>query len=171
MLIARSPKSGSTPSPQTPKLTKTDRRQINRTSAQKHRARRKEELDILNRQLAERDARIAKLERELAVEKAKSAQLADFVRVQQYQTSGSGSGSGFWLHKELKGSGHGEGTGMEVDEGVEDQPNGRERVEYQHYLPGQASAQHQAQEQEQTLGKRRSARHVGKKESGMAVDE
>ncbi|BEI81224.1 hypothetical protein CcaverHIS002_0203840 [Cutaneotrichosporon cavernicola] len=43
------------------------RRSINRRSAQKHRLRRKEELENLSRQVAERDKRIHELERELAV--------------------------------------------------------------------------------------------------------
>lgn len=45
----------------------SDRRSINRRSAQKHRLRRKEELEELSRQVATRDKRIQELERELAV--------------------------------------------------------------------------------------------------------
>ena len=58
-----------------------DRRSINRKSAQKHRTRRKEELDHLNRQLAQRDARIATLEKEIAVQKAKTDQLVEFIQM------------------------------------------------------------------------------------------
>jgi len=57
-----------------------DRRQINRKSAQKHRKRRKEEMDTLTQQLAERDHEIAMLKRDLAVEKAKVGQLAELVQ-------------------------------------------------------------------------------------------
>jgi hypothetical protein len=53
----------------------SDRRSINRRSAQKHRLRRKEELETLSRQLAERDAKIALLEKDLAVTRAQLQQL------------------------------------------------------------------------------------------------
>lgn len=57
-----------------------DRRSINRKSAQKHRARRKEELETLTQTIAERDSRIAFLEKELAVEKAKFQQMVGFIK-------------------------------------------------------------------------------------------
>ncbi|ORX34832.1 hypothetical protein BD324DRAFT_136908 [Kockovaella imperatae] len=57
------------------------RRDINRRSAQKHRAARKAELDILNRTITEKEARISQLERELAVEQSKSRQLAEFIKM------------------------------------------------------------------------------------------
>ena len=57
-----------------------DRRQINRKSAQKHRKRRKEEMDTLTQQLAERDHEISILKRDLAVEKAKVGQLVELVQ-------------------------------------------------------------------------------------------
>ena len=66
-----------------------DRRSINRKSAQKHRIRRKAEIDTLNRHVAERDARIAQLLQELAAEKARSCQLVDFLKD---RTKDSGSG-------------------------------------------------------------------------------
>ncbi|KAL1412991.1 hypothetical protein Q8F55_000740 [Vanrija albida] len=56
------------------------RRSINRRSAQKHRLRRKEELETLTREIAERDTKIQTLEKELAVTKAQLAQLASFVK-------------------------------------------------------------------------------------------
>ncbi|RSH82812.1 hypothetical protein EHS25_005802 [Saitozyma podzolica] len=56
------------------------RRSINRKSAQKHRARRKEELETLTQTIAERDSRIAFLEKELAVEKAKFQQMVGFIK-------------------------------------------------------------------------------------------
>ncbi|WOO76669.1 uncharacterized protein LOC62_01G000294 [Vanrija pseudolonga] len=56
------------------------RRSINRRSAQKHRLRRKEELETLTREITERDAKIQTLEKELAVTKAQLSQLASFVR-------------------------------------------------------------------------------------------
>jgi hypothetical protein len=54
----------------------TDRRSINRKSAQKHRLRRKDELEQLTRAIAERDNKIAGLERELAAERARRVQLS-----------------------------------------------------------------------------------------------
>ena len=72
--------------------TRVDRRSINRRSAQKHRARRKEELDDLNKTISERDARIAQLERDLAVEKSRTNQLAGFIKMQMGR-GGAGSGS------------------------------------------------------------------------------
>lgn len=57
-----------------------DRRSINRKSAQKHRLRRKEELEDLNKAIMERDARIALLEKELAVERARVAQVMAFLK-------------------------------------------------------------------------------------------
>jgi hypothetical protein len=70
----------------------TDRRQINRKSAQKHRQRRKDELEILTAMVAERDSKIANLEKELAVEKAKAGQLMEFVRLKS-SSGGSAHGS------------------------------------------------------------------------------
>lgn len=61
------------------KLT-SDRRSINRRSAQKHRLRRKEELEDLSRQVAERDRRIQELERELAVAKGNLETLMALVK-------------------------------------------------------------------------------------------
>ncbi|OCF40752.1 hypothetical protein I317_05447 [Kwoniella heveanensis CBS 569] len=62
------------------KLDKLEhRRDINRRSAQKHRARRKEEVDIMTRTIAEKDARIAQLERDLEVEKARNDQLRNLM--------------------------------------------------------------------------------------------
>ncbi|WVQ80963.1 hypothetical protein IAT38_003070 [Cryptococcus sp. DSM 104549] len=58
------------------------RRDINRRSAQKHRARRREELDTLAQTVADKDKRIAQLERELEVEKARSSQLRDMYNAQ-----------------------------------------------------------------------------------------
>ena len=60
-----------------------DRRQINRKSAQKHRMRRREEHDNLSKDMVEKDARIAQLEKELAVEKSKTAQLQQFIDMQR----------------------------------------------------------------------------------------
>lgn len=57
-----------------------DRRHINRKSAQKHRKRRKEEAEILTQRVAERDHKITMLEKELAIEKAKNAQLASWLK-------------------------------------------------------------------------------------------
>ncbi|KAI9635803.1 uncharacterized protein MKK02DRAFT_44499 [Dioszegia hungarica] len=68
------------------------RRQINRKSAQKHRQRRKDELEILTAMVAERDSKIANLEKELAVEKAKAGQLMEFVRLKS-SSGGSAHGS------------------------------------------------------------------------------
>jgi arginine deiminase len=60
-----------------------DRRQINRKSAQKHRMRRREEHDTLSKSMVEKDARIAQLEKELAVERSKTAQLQQFIDMQR----------------------------------------------------------------------------------------
>jgi uncharacterized protein YaiL (DUF2058 family) len=62
------------------RANESDRRQINRKSAQKHRKRRKEELEILSQQ-----------ERDLAVEKAKSAQLIAIVKGRGLNLSGDGA--------------------------------------------------------------------------------
>ncbi|CAK9785422.1 hypothetical protein CC85DRAFT_284509 [Cutaneotrichosporon oleaginosum] len=56
------------------------RRSINRRSAQKHRLRRKEELEDLSRMVAERDKRIQELERELAVAKGNLETLMSLVK-------------------------------------------------------------------------------------------
>ena len=74
----------------------SDRRTINRKSAQKHRTRRREELETLTSQLAERDARIAQLERDLAVERAKSLQLTEFM-TRHVKLSAPCESSRFWL--------------------------------------------------------------------------
>ncbi|KAK1926016.1 hypothetical protein DB88DRAFT_508141 [Papiliotrema laurentii] len=55
------------------------RRQINRKSAQKHRLRRREELETLTRAMVEKDAKTAQLEKDLAVEKSRTAQLQEFI--------------------------------------------------------------------------------------------
>jgi hypothetical protein len=73
------------------RANESDRRQINRKSAQKHRKRRKEELEILSQQVAERDHKISQLERDLAVEKAKSAQLIAIVKGRGLNLSGDGA--------------------------------------------------------------------------------
>lgn len=57
-----------------------DRRSINRRSAQKHRLRRKEELEHLTKTVAERDASIAQLRQELAVAKAQLKTMYDLVQ-------------------------------------------------------------------------------------------
>ena len=62
---------------------KPDRRQINRKSAQKHRMRRREEHESLSKQMVEKDARIAQLEKDLAVERSKTAQLQQFIDMQR----------------------------------------------------------------------------------------
>ncbi|ORY29305.1 hypothetical protein BCR39DRAFT_532211 [Naematelia encephala] len=73
------------------------RRSINRRSAQKHRLRRKEELESISHTLALREARIAQLERDLAVAHAQSAQLLDLLKSQgidlgsKMQTRGRGA--------------------------------------------------------------------------------
>ncbi|GMK59539.1 hypothetical protein CspeluHIS016_0801450 [Cutaneotrichosporon spelunceum] len=59
------------------------RRSINRRSAQKHRLRRKEELEDLSRQVAERDRRIQELERELAVAQGNQKTLMSLVQRSQ----------------------------------------------------------------------------------------
>ncbi|WVQ76155.1 hypothetical protein IAR50_005808 [Cryptococcus sp. DSM 104548] len=51
------------------------RRDINRRSAQKHRARRKEESEIMAKLIAGKDAKIRQLENELAAERARNEQL------------------------------------------------------------------------------------------------
>jgi len=50
--------------------------------------RRREEHDNLSKSMVEKDARIAQLEKELAVEKSKTAQLQQFIDMQR----GGGSG-------------------------------------------------------------------------------
>jgi hypothetical protein len=57
-----------------------DRRHINRKSAQKHRARRKEEAETMSRQIAERDSKIVQLEQALAVERAKLQQVLSWIK-------------------------------------------------------------------------------------------
>lgn len=69
-----------------------DRRDINRRSAQKHRLRRKQEVEDLTRLLAERDARIAALEREVEVERARVKELRGFVRAQAERAEGQEQG-------------------------------------------------------------------------------
>lgn len=69
-----------------------DRRQINRKSAQKHRQRRREESETLNRAIAERDAKIAQLEKDLAVERARLQQLMSFVRTAKGRALDAGQG-------------------------------------------------------------------------------
>ena len=67
-------------SPVQVQTNRTDRRQINRKSAQKHRKMRKEEMEALTQQVVQRDREIAVLKRELAVEKAKVGQLAELIK-------------------------------------------------------------------------------------------
>ncbi|WVR03564.1 hypothetical protein IAU60_000556 [Kwoniella sp. DSM 27419] len=64
------------------------RRDINRRSAQKHRARRKEEIELMSRALAERDAKIARLERDLQVEKGRNEQLRNMMNARLASSSG-----------------------------------------------------------------------------------
>ena len=61
-------------------LLREDRRHINRKSAQKHRARRKEEAETMSRQIAERDSKIVQLEQALAVERAKLQQVLSWIK-------------------------------------------------------------------------------------------
>ncbi len=76
-------------------LTPLDRRSINRKSAQKHRIRRREEVNTLSRKVAERDAEIIRLKRDLAVEKSKSNQYAGIIKM-QIETSGGHEKPGPW---------------------------------------------------------------------------
>jgi hypothetical protein len=62
-----------------------DRRHINRKSAQKHRKRRKEEIEIMTQRVAERDHKITRLEQELAIEKAKNVQLVSWLKHSGYK--------------------------------------------------------------------------------------
>ncbi|WVQ62697.1 uncharacterized protein L199_000845 [Kwoniella botswanensis] len=70
------------------------RRDINRRSAQKHRLQRKKDMEILTQQLAERDARIHQLQRDLEVEKARNDQLRILMNNRLANSGGQGANSG-----------------------------------------------------------------------------
>lgn len=61
------------------KLT-PDRRSINRRSAQKHRLRRKEEMETLQAQIRERDLEIRQLKEELAAVRAQAQTYMEIVK-------------------------------------------------------------------------------------------